>query len=382
MDLVRIGIVGCGNVLSAYLTAAERVRPRNSVEVVAACGRPANRDMVVRELGIPRFTTDYRELVEWPEVDFVLVLTSAQSHAEITRAALVAGKHVLTEKPLATSLEDGAELVELARRGPGYWIPAPFTILSPTFQAMWRRVRDGDIGLVRSARARYAWAGPGWSQWFYQPGGGPLLDLSGYNITTLTGLLGPAQRVMAMTGTAQPRREVNGQSVEVEVEDNAQVLIDFGDACFAVVTTGFVIQQYRCPAIELYGSEGTIQMLGDDWDPDGYELWQNRVGAWQVFKETDPDWPWTDGLRHIVECIRSGDRPLVTPDQALHVLEIALQAQASGRDGQAKLIHSRFTPPVFADLPAAAEPAYLVHDRLRRTVGTSAGVTAGSGSVP
>jgi hypothetical protein len=122
-------------------------------------------------------------------------------------------------------------------------------------------------------------------------------------------------------------------------------------------------------------------MLGDDWDPDGYELWQNRVGAWQVFKEADPDWPWTDGLRHVVECIRNGVRLLVTPEQALHVVEIALAAQASGRDGQVKPIHSRFTPLVFADLPHS-EPAHLIHDRLRRTVGTSVGVTAGSGTLP
>ena len=99
MELVRLGIVGCGNVLSAYLTAAERVRPRDSVQVVAACGRPANRDMVLRELGIPHFTTEYRELVERADVDLVLVLTSAQSHAEITRAALAAGIWMLVLTP-------------------------------------------------------------------------------------------------------------------------------------------------------------------------------------------------------------------------------------------------------------------------------------------
>jgi predicted dehydrogenase len=256
-------------------------------------------------------------------------------------------------------------------------ICAPFTTLSPTFQAIGSRLRAGDVGRVCSARARYGWAGPSWNQWFYQAGAGPLVDLAVYNVATLTGWLGPARRVMALTGTALPRREVNGQLIDVEVEDNAQVVIDFGDACFAVVTTGFVIQPYRCPAVELYGTEGTIQMLGDDWDPDGYEMWQNRVGAWQVFKESDPDWPWSDGLRHMVECIRRGVRPSVTPEHSLHVLEIMLQAQASGRDGQVKPVQSTFTPLTFPEL-APAEPAHLIHDRLRRTVGKSAGVTAGA----
>jgi predicted dehydrogenase len=105
------------------------------------------------------------------------------------------------------------------------------------------------------------------------------------------------------------------------------------------------MQQYRCPAIELYGSEGTIQMMGDDWDPEGYELWQNKVGAWQIFAETDPYWPWTDGLRHLVECIQQKVKPLITPEHAFHVLEIMLKAQESGRAGKTQAIDSTFTPP-------------------------------------
>jgi len=132
-----------------------------------------------------------------------------------------------------------------------------------------------------------------------------------------------------------------------------------------VVTSGFTLQQYRCPALEIYGTTGTIQMLGDDWDPDGYELWQNSVGAWQVFKETAPDWLWTDGLRHFIECIRLGTQPAVTPEHALHVLEIMLKAQESGRIGRALEIESTFSPPSFEE-KQSAEPAHLVHDRSRQ----------------
>jgi predicted dehydrogenase len=191
------------------------------------------------------------------------------------------------------------------------------------------------------------------------------MDLAVYNITTLTGWLGPARRVMAMAGVSIPERTVDGRTISVDVEDNVQILIDFGDACFAVVTSGFVMQQYRSPAVELYGTEGTVQMMGDDWDPDGYELWKNHAGAWQIFKETDPDWPWTDGLRHLVECIRMGQRPLVTPEHAFHVLEIMLRARESGRDGQAKPVGSRFAPPEFPEA-GRSEPAHLLHDRTRK----------------
>jgi predicted dehydrogenase len=367
---VRIGIVGCGNVLSGYWPTLQQLSLRGEAEVIAACGRPAQRALAVEQLGVRRFETDYRELLAVPDVELVLVLTSTPSHFEISKAALLAGKHVLSEKPMAVTLDDAAELLRLAQGGPGLLVPAPFTLLSPTFQAIARRIRDGAIGRVASARGRYGWSGPWWSEWFYRPGGGPLFDLACYNITSLTGWLGPAQRVMAMTGIAVPERIVNSRPMQVEIEDNVQLLMDFGSACFAVVTSGFVMQQYRSPALELYGTEGTIQMLGDDWDPDGYEMWQNPQGCWQVFKESDVNWPWTDGLRHVVECIRQGTRPLVTSEHAYHVLEIMLQAQASGRDGHAKLIRSRFAPPEFPE-PGAAEPGHRIHDRTRQEFGAS-----------
>jgi len=147
---------------------------------------------------------------------------------------------------------------------------------------------------------------------------------------------------------------------------------------FAVVTSGFTMQQYRNPALEIYGTTGTIQMLGDDWDPDGYELWQNDAGAWQVYKETTPDWPWADGLRHLVECIARDERPVVTPEHALHLLEIMIAAQQSGREGRAVPIESSFTPPLSSILQPA-EPAHLQHDRTRENFESLTGGHSGGG---
>jgi predicted dehydrogenase len=362
---IRIGIIGCGSVLSAYISSIERLRAKGMAEVVAACGRPDQRQFVCDELGISNFATEHDAVIGSEEVDLVLILTSMKEHGRLARAALEAGKHVLVEKPMAVNLDEAAQLVEVARRSRGYLVCAPFTILSPTFQTISQRIRRGDVGKVCSARGRYGWAGPSWGKWFYRPGGGALFDLGVYNITSLTGLLGPARRVTAMTGIAIPEREINGERIRVEAEDNTQVLMDFGESVFAVVTSGFTIQQYRSPGLELYGTKGTVQMMGDDWDPDGYELWQNDAGAWQIFKETDPDWPWTDGLSHLVDCVQKGVSPLVTPEHAFHVLEIMIKAQASGSDGQAKQIESSFTQPVF-EAVTRSEPAHLIHDRTRK----------------
>jgi len=361
---VRIGFIGCGNVLSAYRAALDKLRLRGAAQAVIACGRKAQRADACAALGVERFTTEGRVVIDAADVDAVVILTSMAEHARLARIALEAGKHVLVEKPMATSIKDAVGLVELVKRSRVHLVCAPFTILSPTFQTIAGRIRRGDIGKPCLARARYGWAGPWWSEWFYKPGGGCLFDLGVYCLTSLTGLLGPAKRVMAMAGIAIPEREINGRKIRVEAEDTAQVLLDFGEGTSAVVTSGFTMQQYRSPALEVYGSAGTIQMLGDDWDPDGYELFQNSVGCWQVFKETAPDWPWTDGLNHLVECIQRGKKPLVTPEHACHVLEIMLQAQQSSREGRAMPLETSFTPPTFTEIKPA-EGAHLAHDRAR-----------------
>jgi predicted dehydrogenase len=164
-----------------------------------------------------------------------------------------------------------------------------------------------------------------------------------------------------MTGVAIPERVIDGEPMRVQAEDNAHVLIDFGDARFAVVTTGFTMQRYRSPCLELYGTHGVLQMLGDDWAPEGYELWRNDRATWELHPESDPTWSWTEGLRHLVECLETGAEPVTRPEHAYHALEIMLAAQAAGADGRARSIASDFPDPELARLGDIASPA-RVHD--------------------
>jgi predicted dehydrogenase len=211
---------------------------------------------------------------------------------------------------------------------------------------MWRHIARGDIGRPLTARGFYGWAGPDWDPFFYEPGGGPMYDLGVYNVTTLTGLLGPCRRVMAMTGIAIPERIVNNRKMTVQTDDNFQLLMDFGDQCFAVVTTGFTIQQYDVPGIEIYGTEGSITMKAEDWDPRGYRLWRNKDGFWQDHDQR-ARWPWTDGVRDLIEAVQQGRKPVNAPGHAYHVLEIMVKSMESGRTGQALPIVSTFTPARF-----------------------------------
>ncbi len=362
--MIRIGVLGCGSVFwGPYMTLIERLVLEGRVTVTAVYDTDvAKRDAAARRLGLVDGPADEVALIGRDDVDLVLVLTSMLEHGRLVRAALIAGKHVLVEKPMATTLEEAAGLLELAAHSPGTLLCAPHILLSPTYRAIHAQVVSGEIGRVVTARARYGWAGPDWGQWFYRKGGGALFDLGVYNVTALCGLLGPARRVTAMTGVAIPDRVVEGSTMPIEVEDNAHVLIDFGDARLAVVTTGFTMQRYRSPAIELYGTTGVLQLLGDDWAPEGYERWRNDRGVWEVVPEVAPLWPWTDGLRHLVDCIETATQPVTRPEHAFHALEIMLAAQAAGADGQAREIRSAFPAPDYSALAEAKSEHRRVHD--------------------
>ena len=183
-----------------------------------------------------------------------------------------------------------------------------------------------------------------------------------YNITAPTGLLGPVKRVAAFAGTADPRRVVDGEEIEVKVYDNYQIMLDFGSATFATVTTGFTMQQYRSPAIELYGSDGTVQMLGDDRAPEGYEVWTNEMDAWVVCGEVDPRWDWTAGLEHLVDVVDGATR-LMQPEHAFHVLEIMLAADRAAATGGAQELAGTFDPLPYDPDSIFLHSTFPIHDR-------------------
>ncbi len=341
---VRLGVIGLGSVFEPYSALIKDLMFEGRLEPVVLCDTVASRSsrgMMFLRCELP-FTTDYHEVLARDDVDAVLVLTSMPSHGEIARAALAAGKHVLVEKPMSIELGEAAELVVQAAESPELLVCAPHVVLSPTYQALWKRLVDEDeIGSVVSARARYGWSGPTWGQWYYRTGGGPLFDLGVYNVTSLVGLMGSVERVTAFAGTAIPRREVAGELITVEEFDNYQILLDFGDARFAVVTTGFTMQDYRSPAIELYGLRGVAQMLGDDWAPQGYEITRTDRAGWTQYAEADPAWPWTAGLRHMVDCLLDGTPLLIRPEHAFHSLEVMTKARIAAVTGQTQDVTSK-----------------------------------------
>lgn len=343
----RLGVIGLGSVFEPYAALIRELRYQRRVELAATCDVVAAREGRVRRFLHQEapFSTDYRDVVERDDVDVVLVLTAMPSHGEIAAAALEAGKHVLVEKPMSVDLAEAADLVSRAASGWPLLVCAPHVVLSPTYQALWKRIVHGrEIGRILTARTRYGWSGPTWGRWYYETGGGPLFDLGVYNITSLTGLMGSVERVTAFAGTAIAERVVDGDVIKVGNCDNYHILLDFGEGRLAVVTTGFTIKDYRSPALELYGSGGVAQLLGDDWAPQGYEMSRADRAGWTIYAEADSAWPWTDGLRHLVDCLIDGADLLIRPEHAYHCLEIMTMADIAAATGEAQTISSTIDP--------------------------------------
>ena len=113
------------------------------------------------------------------------------------------------------------------------------------------------------------------------------------------------------------------------------------DALSSLVT-GQAIQRYRRPALEIYGTEGTANLLGDDWDSSGYEVWRNEAGFWESHDSLDPTWLWCDGLRELVACVREGRAPLADAEHDLHLLDVVAAARIASRERRAVAVESRF----------------------------------------
>jgi predicted dehydrogenase len=175
---IRLGVVGCGSVFwTPYMSLIERLRGEGRVEVVAVFDAdPEKRSAAARRLDLPDDVAADVDVCRDPDVDAVLVLTSMRAHGRLARAALEADKHVLVEKPVATTLTEAEAVLAAAEASSGHLVCAPHILLSPTYRAMHRHVEAGDVGRLLTARARYGWAGPDWGRWYYEPGGGALFD--------------------------------------------------------------------------------------------------------------------------------------------------------------------------------------------------------------
>jgi predicted dehydrogenase len=269
---VKIGVIGTGNILSQYVRGT---RAFEMLDLVACADIDVPKAKArADELEIPRACT-VDELLADPEIQIVINLTVPKAHAEVSLAAVAAGKSVQSEKPLAVTRADGRRILAAAKEKGVLVGCAPDTFMGGGQQTCRNLIDEGAIGRPVAAVAFMAGHGP--ERWhpnpdfFYQAGGGPMFDMGPYYLTALVHLLGPAKRVTASAQRSFAERvagpdRVNGRRIPVEIPTHIAGVIDFAEDAeghpgpVATLITSFDVWAANLPRIEVYGSEGSLSV--------------------------------------------------------------------------------------------------------------------------
>lgn len=354
MEPIRVGIIGVGNVLNQYLDKIG-VHPEVDVVALADVNAEAARSRAA-EYSVPKALSP-EELLADDDVELVLNLTPPKLHAPVTLQAIGAGKHVLSEKPFATSLKEAKQILDAAREAGVKVGSAPATFLGSGMQTSRKLIDDGWIGRPVAAVATFACRG--YEHWhpnvdpFYSPGAGPMLDIGPYLITNLVNIFGPAKRVVGTaprSSETRPRPTGDGGYrgvIDIQTPTHVTGTIDFESGAVATVIVSWDVWNHNLPHLEIYGTAGSLAAPNPDHfsgapvlrrgEPRDLSLDMTPPGAgdWRQTPITHRDDAYRGiGLAEFGHAIRAGVEPRTGGDFAYHVLEILLAFEASSELGR------------------------------------------------
>lgn len=352
--IIKVAIIGCGSVSNRYIP---HLQTSSLVKIVGLCDIIHERALGQNKqynVGALTFSS-IEDLLKGVDFDLMLTLTDMQMHGALNRKALMAGKNVWSEKPLANTYEEGKQLVDLAKaKNIRIW-GAPAVVTSPQFEFMSKTIQSGKLGKLASAHGQYGHTGPTWSSFFYEPLGGSMPDLGVYNMATLTGLLGPAKSVMAMTSIVNKNREIDNKGiVEVKEEDNAHILLEHENGIISHIMCGFnyfdpfghEAKNQTLHSIQIFGDMGNMRLIGYDWEPKSVVLDTSWTNPPETHVTDDQGYQWQEGATKIATSLSTNIEPKIHVLHSLHVLEIIEAARKSSKEGIKVPLRSVFPWPM------------------------------------
>jgi predicted dehydrogenase len=362
-----IGLIGCGNISDVYIINAALFRDIRFVAVSdikldAAKAKGAKYDL-------PAMTP--RELLKREDVDLVLNLTVPAAHADVSLAVIEAGKHVYTEKPLATSLKDGKAIIKAAARKGVAVGASPDTVLGAGIQTARRMIDAGEAGDIVTGTA--AVLSHGMENWhpnptfFFKPGGGPVLDMGPYYLSTLVNLLGPVESVAA-TGrmgfrqrTVTAEGPMKGKRIKVEVLTTVNALLSFASGATGVLMMSWDVWRHGQLPLELHGTRASLRLPDPNFFGGFVEIseagkdWRRIDTASETYGR--PNWPPADkrianyrglGLAEMAAAIAKRREPRASGAVALHVLDVMVSVLSAAETGKRVNVKSpcRRPPPL------------------------------------
>ncbi len=351
MEKIKVGVLGCGVIANSNYIPG--ISGMDKAELVAVCDLvPERAHETADRYDVPKTYTDTDAFLADPDIQLVVNLTEIQNHYRTNMAALQAGKHVYTEKTMTVTADEATNVINEATSRGLMLGAAAATMLSPVNTLAKKLIQSGAIGKLCYVTGRHSHFGAadfdGWTtdpSWFYKPGAGPMLDMGVYALHTYTGIVGPVKRIACMSGISVPVRTVRsgpmaGREIDVELDDNSQILMDFGDATFGFLEATYCQKAAKGPAISFYGDEGVLT-VNDRSDPHPISLFRDErgKGGYQEWTEHElpdgPNWTLAMGVAHLIECILDPTKPVVvTGEHARHVIELINKSYQAAREGR------------------------------------------------
>ncbi len=361
---LRVGVIGCGNISTTYF----KLGPLFKHMEITAC---ADLNMKLAESRAAEFhikATTARDLIASKEIDIVLNLTVPAAHFDISMAAVKAGKHVYSEKPLTLSLKDGLALAKAAKAKKMKVCCAPDTILGGSHQLARKAIDDGKVGKITSGTAVIM--GHGMEHWhpnpdfFFKPGGGPILDMGPYYIGNLINLIGPVKRVGALSSMASKTRTISsqpraGEKIGVKTPTNFHALLEFGNGATVTLLASWDVWAHKHVNMELYGTAGSLYVP----DPNffgGDVMATQKDGKAEALKAWNHPFGVTNqkdgagnavanyraaGLADLADAVMKKRDARCSIDRALHAVEIMTSILQSGKTGKFLTLKTTCTRP-------------------------------------
>lgn len=351
MKKINLGIIGAEDISSVYL---KKLKAYDILNIVACADvNRAAAKAIGEKYNVPKVYGSGEGLVKDPDIDIVLNLTIPAAHTKLCMAALEAGKHIYTEKPLASKFEEGKKIMALATEKGLYVGCAPDAFLGGRLQTCRKIIDQGQIGDIIGATAFVVSHGHEWvhpnPDYFYKEGAGPLLDIGAYYMSALLSLIGPVKRVSAMATRG---------FFEVEVDTHITANLEFASGAVGTFVASFDVWDSELPRIEIYGTKGTLCIR--DIDPlDGPNLFGGKVllrtsdnYRWTTLPRTMPYSKWVEvpvehpfnstshpknsrgiGLVDMAYAIRDKRDGRASGQMGYHVLEVMESISSSAKEG-------------------------------------------------
>jgi len=349
-----VGIMGAGNISAAYLRLAplfKNLEVRAIADVIPEAAKKR-----AEEYKVAAQTPD--ELLKNSELDVIVNLTVPAAHFGVSKAILSSGKHAYSEKPFVLSVEEGIQLKALAAEHNLKVGSAPDTFLGGAHQQARSIIDSGKLGKIASGTMHVM--SRGMEHWhpnpdfFFQVGGGPILDLGPYYITDLINLVGPIKRVSAFTGMARTEREVTaegpfkGTFVKVGTPTTIHAILEFHTGAIITLGASWDVASHGHHNIELYGTEGSVYVPDPNFfngevtiaDKAGAKEkvtpWEHPFGvANQGLDTPTPRANYRNaGLSDMLDAFETGRHARCDLDVALHAVDVMTSILRAGETGQ------------------------------------------------